>query len=227
MERRSTESTGAYVSWAKRCADIGVSLAALTALAPLALAVAAVVRAKMGSPVLFRQPRIGRGGTLFTILKFRTMNDARGPGGTVLSDDRRLTPLGLFLRKTSLDEIPQLVNVLRGDMSLVGPRPLLIRYGPWYTPRENTRHDVRPGITGWAQVNGRNALAWDDRLELDAWYVERVSARLDLRIVLSTVAKVLGREGVQPDTSGLLALDDERRMAAANRDTPLDVRSAA
>ncbi len=227
MERRSTESTGAYVSWAKRCVDIGVSLVALTALSPLALAVAAVVRAKMGSPVLFRQPRIGRGGTLFTILKFRTMNDARGPDGAVLSDDRRLTPLGLFLRKSSLDEIPQLVNVLRGDMSLVGPRPLLIRYRPWYTPRENTRHDVRPGITGWAQVNGRNALAWDDRLELDAWYVERVSARLDLRIVLSTVAKVLGREGVQADTTGLLALDDERRMVAADRETPPELRSAA
>jgi len=209
-----------YARWGKRLVDIGVSLGALTVLAPVALAVAGAVRLRMGSPVLFRQVRPGRGGHTFTILKFRTMTDARGRDGEPLSDDQRLTSLGLWLRKTSLDEIPQLLNVLRGDMSLVGPRPLLPRYMPWYTAREQTRHDVRPGITGWAQVNGRNEIEWDRRLELDAWYVERISAALDLRIFVATIAKVIRRADVQPDTSAMLPLDVERSRA-------LETRSAA
>jgi lipopolysaccharide/colanic/teichoic acid biosynthesis glycosyltransferase len=145
---------------------------------------------------LFRQERAGLDGRPFQIVKFRTMTDARGPDGALLSDADRLTPFGRFLRSTSLDELPELWNVLRGDMSLVGPRPLLMRYEPLYTPRQRRRHDVRPGITGWAQVNGRNAMSWEARFELDVWYVEHRSLGLDLRILWRTVATVLRREGV-------------------------------
>jgi lipopolysaccharide/colanic/teichoic acid biosynthesis glycosyltransferase len=215
MEREPhAAALGAYARWAKRCFDVGVSLAALTALAPVALGVAAFVRATMGAPVLFRQVRPGRGGRAFSILKFRTMTDARGPDGELLPDAQRLPRFGLLLRKSSLDELPQLLNVLRGEMSLVGPRPLLFRYEPVYTPRERTRGDVRPGITGWAQVNGRNALSWSRRLELDAWYVENLSFALDLRILVATLGKVLRRADVQADAS-LTFLDHERRGAGA------------
>ena len=223
MHRDTTgpSDPGPYARWGKRCLDVGVSLAALVALAPVALGVAAYVRATMGTPVLFRQVRPGRGGKPFSIMKFRTMTDARGPDGELLPDDQRLPRFGLLLRKTSLDELPQLVNVLRGDMSLVGPRPLLARYEPAYTPRERTRGRVRPGITGLAQVNGRNALSWEPRLEFDAQYVERVSLALDLRILAATVGKVLRRADVQADAS-LIYLDVERAAAStpADRDEP-------
>jgi sugar transferase EpsL len=215
---------GPYARFAKRWIDVGVSLAALTVFAPVILATAVVVRVSMGAPVVFRQRRPGRDGKQFTILKFRTMTDARGIDGEPLPDERRLTRVGLLLRKTSLDELPQLVNVLRGDMSLVGPRPLLERYEPWYTRRECTRRDVRPGITGWAQVNGRNALSWDRRLELDAWYVERLSLALDLRILAATVAKVIRRADVHADTVALTYLDEERRAAHAEISAPGQLR---
>ncbi len=160
------------------------------------LAVALSIRLMMGSPVLFRQRRPGRGGVPFTLLKFRTMTREAGPDGAELPDAQRLTALGRMLRRLSLDELPQLVNVLRGDMSLVGPRPLLMEYLPRYSPEQARRHEVTPGITGWAQVNGRNAVDWEDRFRLDVWYVDHRSFLLDLRILGLTAAKVFSGRGV-------------------------------
>ena len=158
--------------------------------------VALLVRKKLGAPVLFRQTRPGRHGRLFTLLKFRTMSDARDRAGQLLPDAQRLDAFGRWLRATSLDELPELFNVLRGDMSLVGPRPLLVQYLARYTPEQARRHDVRPGITGWAQVHGRNALCWEERFAMDLWYVEHRSLWLDLGILGRTVARVLKREGI-------------------------------
>lgn len=184
---------------AKRALDVAVAGSALLVLSPLLAVVALAIRAQMGAPVLFRQVRPGRHGRPFTIAKFRTMCDATDAGGVPLPDAERLTALGRLLRGTSLDEVPQLWNVLRGEMSLVGPRPLLMEYLPLYSPRQARRHEVRPGITGWAQVNGRNALSWEERFELDVWYVENRSLLLDLRILLLTVRKVLRREGISQE----------------------------
>lgn len=180
----------------KRGMDVTVALALLVALSPLLLAVAALVRLKLGSPIFFRQTRIGKAERPFQLIKFRTMTDSRAPDGSLLEDAARLTPFGQWLRRTSIDELPELWNILAGRMSLVGPRPLLPEYLPHYTAREATRHHVRPGITGLAQVNGRNALGWDARLELDAQYVEQFSFMDDLRILWRTVAVVLQREGI-------------------------------
>ena len=163
---------------------------------PILLVVAIVVRLRMGSPVVFTQTRPGKDGEIFTVFKFRTMTDDRDAQGNLLSDEERLIPLGQFLRKASLDELPQLWNVLRGDMSFVGPRPLLVRYLERYSPEQARRHNVRPGITGWAQVNGRNALTWDEKFQLDLWYVDNWSLWLDFKILLMTVEKVLKREGI-------------------------------
>jgi sugar transferase EpsL len=180
----------------KRLFDlIAASLGAL-AVAPIAAVIAALVRWKLGSPVLFRQQRPGLDGRPFELLKFRTMTHARGPEGHLLPDEERLTTFGAALRSISLDELPELWNVVRGDMSLVGPRPLLMEYLPRYTPRHARRHEVRPGITGWAQVNGRNAPDWEERLEMDVWYVENRSLLLDVRILLRTIGSVVRREGV-------------------------------
>ena len=154
------------------------------------------IRRKLGSPVFFRQKRPGRHGKPFEMVKFRTMTNARGPDGQLLPDGLRLTPFGRFLRAASLDELPELWNVLKGDMSLVGPRPLLIEYLPLYSPEQSRRHAVRPGITGWAQVNGRNALSWDEKFKLDVWYVDHRSLWLDIKILWLTVRKVLVREGI-------------------------------
>lgn len=180
----------------KRAFDITASLIALVLLWPLLLALALLVRVKLGAPVLFRQQRPGLHGQPFMLLKFRTMTGARDPLGELLPDADRLTPFGRFLRSSSLDELPELLNVLRGDMSLVGPRPLLMRYLARYTPEQMRRHDVRPGITGWAQVNGRNALTWEQKFALDVWYVDHRSFWLDLRILAMTVGNVLRREGI-------------------------------
>ncbi|MCG6121918.1 MAG: sugar transferase [Microvirga sp.] len=185
----------------KRAFDLALSLAALLALSPALLLLAALVRVKLGSPVLFRQARPGLHGAIFTMLKFRTMTDARDAQGRPLPDAERLTPFGRWLRSTSLDELPELINVLRGEMSLVGPRPLLPEYLPLYTPEQARRHDVRPGITGWAQVNGRNALSWEEKFALDLWYVDNRSFRLDLRILALTALKVARREGVTSEGS--------------------------
>jgi lipopolysaccharide/colanic/teichoic acid biosynthesis glycosyltransferase len=188
--------SGAAYDVQKRLLDVVVAGIGLIALSPLLACIAIAVRVRMGSPVLFRQRRPGRGGVAFDLLKFRTMTDRRSPAGELLGDADRLTALGRLLRRTSLDELPELFNVLRGDMSLVGPRPLLLEYLDLYTPEQARRHDVRPGITGWAQVNGRNATTWDERFAHDLYYVEHRSMRLDVEILRRTVAQVLRGAGV-------------------------------
>lgn len=195
----------------KRGIDFVCTLVGLLLLTPLLGATALLVRIAIGTPILFRQQRPGLNGKPFNILKFRTMTDATDANGELLPDEERLTPVGRFLRRTSLDEFPELVNVLRGDMSLVGPRPLLTEYLPYYTEREQLRHSVRPGITGLAQISGRNNLSWDERLELDVWYVEHCSLLLDLRILLTTLLSVLSAKNVVSDPrSVMLDLDEER-----------------
>lgn len=188
----------------KRLMDILLSFAALVFISPVLLIIAAIVRIALGSPIFFSQPRPGRNGRIFTMWKFRTMTDRRDSSGKLLPDAERLTRIGRTLRSTSLDELPELWNVLRGDMSLVGPRPLLVKYLSRYTPEEARRHEVRPGLTGWAQVNGRNATAWEDRLRLDVWYVDHRSLWLDLRIILTTVSIVLRKEGVHSADSATM-----------------------
>jgi lipopolysaccharide/colanic/teichoic acid biosynthesis glycosyltransferase len=183
----------------KRALDLGLAVPALVVLAPVGLVVGGLIRSKLGGPVLFRQPRPGRDGTVFELIKFRSMSNARGADGELLPDEERLTPFGNRLRRLSLDELPTLWNVVRGQMSLVGPRPLLVQYLDRYTPEQRRRHDVLPGITGWAQVNGRNAISWEAKFEHDVWYVENVSLGTDLRILLRTAAQVLGRRGISAE----------------------------
>lgn len=183
----------------KRSLDIVLAFIALALLLPVVVLLCLLVRFRLGSPVLFRQTRPGRNGAPFEMIKFRTMLDAVDAQGNPLPDDQRLTRLGSFLRSTSLDELPELWNVLKGDMSLVGPRPLLMEYLPLYSPEQARRHEVRPGVTGWAQVNGRNALSWDEKFKLDVWYVDNQSLWLDIRILFLTVKKVLVREGISAD----------------------------
>lgn len=180
----------------KRLFDFTVALTALICLAPLIAFVAGVVWTIMGSPVVFVQKRPGLYGKFFYLYKFRTMRNERDEEGNLLPDDRRLTPLGRFLRRMSLDELPQLFNVLRGDLSIVGPRPLLVEYLPLYSPEQMRRHEVRPGITGWAQVNGRNAISWDEKFKLDIWYVDHQSIWIDLKILWLTVLRVVRLEGI-------------------------------
>ena len=182
---------------AKRAVDVGLAGGLLLAGAPLGLGVAACVRWRLGAPVLFAQPRAGLHGRRFILYKFRSMHSAPLAPAAPLSDAARLTPLGQALRASSLDELPQLWNVLRGDMSLVGPRPLLMHYLPRYSPTQARRHAVRPGITGWAQVNGRNALSWEQKFCLDVWYVDHWSLTLDARILLRTALRVFQRQGIQ------------------------------
>ena len=184
---------------AKRTFDLAASIAALVLLSPILAATAAAVRLCIGSPVLFRQQRPGLDGRPFEILKFRSMTDARGADGVLLPDADRLTRFGRFLRASSLDELPELVNIARGDMSFVGPRPLLMQYLPLYTPEQARRHEVRPGLTGWAQVRGRNALSWEQKFALDTWYVENRSLWLDLKILALTARAVITREGISQD----------------------------
>jgi lipopolysaccharide/colanic/teichoic acid biosynthesis glycosyltransferase len=180
----------------RRLFDIAVSVCGLLLLSPLLLVLGLAVRVKLGSPVIFLQDRVGRDGRIFRLYKFRTMTQDRDLSGELLPDAERLTPLGRLLRATSADELPELWNVLRGDMSLVGPRPLLVEYVERYSPEQVRRHEVRPGITGLAQVRGRNSLSWDERLALDVWYVDHRSLLLDLRILLETVGVVLFRRGI-------------------------------
>jgi sugar transferase EpsL len=180
----------------KRLIDLLGSATALLLLAPLLGLLALLVRFHYGGPVVFRQERSGLHGRPFTLYKFRTMTDARDNQGNLLPDADRLTRFGSFLRATSLDELPELINVLKGEMSLVGPRPLLMQYLPLYTPEQMRRHEVRPGITGWAQVNGRNALAWEEKFALDIWYVDHLSLWLDVKILLLTLLKIVKRDGI-------------------------------
>lgn len=183
-------------TYLKRTTDLIGALAGILLLAPVMAIIAVLVWFDLGRPVLFRQKRPGLRGKPFVMLKFRTMRDLRDSQGKLLTDEARLTSLGKWLRSTSLDELPELFNVLKGEMSLVGPRPLLMEYLPLYTPEQARRHDVKPGITGWAQVNGRNALSWEEKFELDVWYVDNWSLWLDVRILWLTVIKVLTREGI-------------------------------
>ncbi|MEE2602366.1 MAG: sugar transferase [Pseudomonadota bacterium] len=183
----------------KRLMDILGAMAGLLLLAPVIVLLSLLVRIKLGSPVLFRQTRPGRAGQAFQMAKFRTMTDARDANGELLPDAERLTGFGQFLRSSSLDELPELWNVLKGDMSLVGPRPLLMEYLPLYTERQARRHVVRPGITGWAQINGRNALTWEEKFELDVWYVENRTLWLDIKIIFLTVWKVVKRDDINQD----------------------------
>jgi len=180
----------------KRLFDVVVSTTGLIVLFPVLAALALLVRSRMGAPVLFRQIRPGLGGRPFEMVKFRTMRDAHDERGLPLSDAERLTSFGSWLRATSLDELPELWNVLTGDMSLVGPRPLLMEYLPLYSPQQQRRHEVRPGVTGWAQVNGRNAISWEEKFVLDVWYIDNRSFWLDLKILVLTVKRILKRDGI-------------------------------
>jgi lipopolysaccharide/colanic/teichoic acid biosynthesis glycosyltransferase len=189
----------------KRVFDVLVSAVALLLLCPVIVIVAWQIRRKMGSPVLFRQVRPGLHGRPFGMIKFRTMKDALDASGNPLADAERLTPFGQFLRSSSLDELPELWNVLRGDMSLVGPRPLLMEYLPLYSAEQARRHEVRPGVTGWAQVNGRNTLRWEDKFKLDVWYVDNGSFWLDIKVLFLTVKKVLIRDGISADGEATMA----------------------
>lgn len=180
----------------KRMIDFLLSLFLLTITSPIILITAIVVRIKLGSPVIFKQQRPGLYGKPFYIYKFRTMTDERDEHGNLLPDEVRLTTTGKIIRKLSLDELPQLLNVLKGEMSFVGPRPLLMKYLPLYTEEQSRRHEVRPGITGWAQVNGRNAISWEEKFQLDVWYVDHQSLHLDLKIIFLTILKVFKTEGI-------------------------------
>lgn len=196
----------------KRCFDCVATVAGLILLSPLLLLVALLVRWRLGSPVIFRQQRLGLGGEPFVLFKFRTMTSEIDGHGLPRPDHVRLTPLGRFLRKTSLDELPELLNVLRGDMSLVGPRPLLPGYFPYFSEQEMARFSVRPGITGLAQISGRNDLSWDQRMTADMQYIRHWSFGLDLQILLKTVVKVFSRQGLREDPmSAMLDFDEERR----------------
>lgn len=187
---------GVYKRFVKRPMDFILSLLALILLSPLLLVIAVLVRQKLGSPVIFKQQRPGLNEKIFTMYKFRSMTDKKDSEGNLLPDSERLTDFGRFLRKTSIDELPELINVLKGEMSLVGPRPLLIEYLPLYNETQKHRHDVRPGITGWAQINGRNSITWEHKFTNDLWYIDNCSLWLDIKILFYTVLKVIKSEGI-------------------------------
>lgn len=193
-----------YKNYVKRCLDFLLSLCGIIVISPVLLVLCILVRVKLGSPVLFRQERPGRDEKIFTLCKFRTMTDARDEDGELLPDAVRLTKFGKFLRSTSLDELPELINILKGDMSLIGPRPLLVKYLPLYNETQKHRHDVRPGLTGLAQINGRNAITWEQKFEYDVEYVNNLSFALDLRIFFGTVRSVLRREGISSGTNATM-----------------------
>ena len=190
-----------YKHFFKRLIDFILSLIALIILSPILLILAVLVRIKLGSPIIFKQKRPGLNEKIFTLYKFRTMTDAKDEQGNLLPDEIRLTKFGKLLRSTSLDELPELFNILKGDMAIVGPRPLLVRYLPLYNDHQKHRHDVRPGFTGWAQCNGRNAITWEEKFDLDVYYTKHISLFLDLKIILKTVKVVLFREGISSKTS--------------------------
>ena len=193
-----------YSKFIKRLIDIILSLIVLVCLSWLYLIVAILVRVKLGSPVIFKQPRPGKDGKVFNLYKFRTMTDAKDENGNLLPDVDRLPEFGKKLRATSLDELPEFINILKGDMSFVGPRPLLVKYLPLYNEEQRHRHDVRPGLTGWAQVNGRNLLSWEDRFEKDVYYVRNLSFLLDLKIVFMTVAVVFRHNDINSATDATM-----------------------
>ncbi len=194
-----------YRNFFKRLIDIAASGCALVVLAvPLAAVAVWLHFANKGAGVFFFQERPGKGGKIFRVVKFKTMTDERDAKGNLLPDEKRLTKVGRFVRSTSIDELPQLWNVLKGDMSLIGPRPLLVQYLPLYSPEQARRHEVRPGITGWAQCHGRNAISWQKKFELDVWYVDHISFTTDCKVILTTIKKVLGREDISSATSATM-----------------------
>lgn len=197
----------------KRALDLILILVALPFLALLMVVIALLVRLSLGSPVLFRQPRLGQGGVPFMLVKFRTMTNAGDAQGQLLPDSERLPAFGRWLRATSLDELPELLNILRGEMSLVGPRPLLVDYADYYTPQQARRQDVRPGLTGWAQVNGRNAVSWEERFKLDQYYVEHCSLRLDVEILFRTILNMMRPGGVSAEGHATMPRFDEEVRA--------------
>jgi lipopolysaccharide/colanic/teichoic acid biosynthesis glycosyltransferase len=194
-----------YGSTGKRILDVALSAAGLLLTLPAIAAVALLIRATLGSPILFAQLRPGLHGRPFRLYKFRSMTDARGRDGSPLGDDARLTAVGTWLRKLSLDELPQLWNVLKGEMSLVGPRPLLMEYLPLYDAKQRRRHEVRPGITGWAQVKGRNAISWEEKFDLDVWYVDHVSFGLDMKIIALTLLRIVRPHGISEPGSATMS----------------------
>lgn len=203
-EKKAHRPYRLYEACLKRPLDFAIALAALLFLFPVYLILAVLVRVKLGKPVLFTQERPGKDGKIFKLYKFRTMTDERDGGGELLPDEERLTEFGKWLRSTSLDELPELFNILKGEMSLVGPRPLLVEYLPRYNQRQARRHEVRPGLTGLAQVHGRNAISWEEKFELDVIYVDSVSFWGDLKIILETLAAVLKREGINSETAATM-----------------------
>ncbi|MBX4160209.1 sugar transferase [Priestia megaterium] len=206
-----SSNNGVYKRYIKRLIDIILSLLAIIFLSLLFLTVAFLVRVKLGSPVLFKQKRPGMNEKIFLMYKFRTMTDERDEDGELLPDDVRLTKFGKFLRSTSLDELPELFNILKGDMSLVGPRPLLVQYLPLYNEYQKRRHEVRPGLSGLAQVNGRNAISWEDKFNLDVKYVGNISLLLDIKIIFLTIKKVFIREGINSETAATVEVFEGNR----------------
>lgn len=188
----------------KRILDIISSLFAIIILSPLLAVTAVFVKTKLGSPVLFKQERPGKDEKIFTLMKFRTMTDERDENGELLPDEVRLTKFGKFLRSTSIDELPELFNILKGDMSVIGPRPLLVEYIPRYNEHQHRRHEVRPGLSGWAQVNGRNTVSWEDKFDMDVHYVDNYSFAMDVKILFMTVLNVLKKEGISSETSATM-----------------------
>lgn len=195
-KKDKTKKKGIYEKYVKRPLDAFLSMGALIVFSPILLVTAVLVRIKLGSPVLFTQDRPGKDEKIFRLNKFRSMTNQRDENGKLLPDDVRLTKFGRLLRSTSLDELPELINIIKGDMAVIGPRPLAVVYLPYYTNREKHRHDVRPGLTGWAQVNGRNSISWEDKFKYDLEYVRRISFAFDVKIILLTIKKVFVREGI-------------------------------
>jgi undecaprenyl phosphate N,N'-diacetylbacillosamine 1-phosphate transferase len=212
---RNNRKRGLYYIFFKRLIDVAVSFLVLILLSPVFMFIFLLVRVKLGSPVLFRQERPGRNEKLFVLYKFRTMTDERDINGELLPDDVRLTRFGRFLRSTSLDELPEFYNILKGDMSLIGPRPLLVSYLPLYSSEQRRRHEVRPGLSGLAQTNGRNLLSWEDRFRLDVEYVDNITFAGDVMIILATIKNVLRRDGISSETSATM----EPFMGAKSDDT--------
>lgn len=203
-----------YAKYIKRILDLILSLMALIVLMPLMIIIGILVRINLGSPIIFKQKRPGKNEKIFTLYKFRTMTDKRDIDGNLLPDEYRLTKFGKFLRSTSLDELPELINIIKGDMAIVGPRPLLVEYLPYYTEEEKHRHDVRPGLTGLAQVNGRNALQWEERFSFDLQYVKNITFKNDMTIIFKTIGKVIKKEDILVGKQQiLLDLDEERKNA--------------
>lgn len=210
--------SGFYEKYIKRIIDIFCSLIVLLLFWWLYIIVALLVRAKLGSPILFKQPRPGKNEKIFDMYKFRTMTDERNKKGELLSDEKRLTEFGKTLRATSLDELPEVFNILKGDMSLIGPRPLLVKYLPRYNEEQRHRHDVKPGLTGYAQVHGRNSVSWEEKFKMDVWYVNHISLGTDIKIILDTVKTVIKREGISSTSSATMEEFMGSHLKGTNRE---------